>query len=248
LAHVLGLASAAVPPPELPVPEAPFASALARRAAREPLAYLTGRRGFWTFEVEVSRDTLIPRSDSETLIDAAKAALPEPSSVSRILDLGTGTGCLLIAALIEFPAAFGVGTDRVAAAAALAARNAARLGLAPRAAFLAADWAAPLDARFDLILCNPPYIESDAIATLMPEVARHEPRTALDGGASGHSAYARLLPQLPPLLTRQGCAILEIGQGQAPYAASLARAAGLHHAETRADMAGIDRALVLRLA
>jgi release factor glutamine methyltransferase len=248
LAHVLGLAAPGIPSPDSAVPEPGFTAALVRRAAREPLAYLTGRRGFWNFDVEVSPDTLIPRPDSETLIDSAKAALPETAAVSRILDLGTGTGCLLLAALIEFPAAFGVGTDRVPAAAALAARNAAHLGLASRAAFLAADWAAPLSGKFDLILCNPPYIESGTIPTLMPEVARHEPHTALDGGPSGLDAYVRLLPELPSLLSPQGRAILELGQGQAPQVAALAHKAGFRHAETRADLSGIDRALVLRLS
>ena len=216
-----------------------------RRAGREPLAYITGTKGFWTFEVVVSPATLIPRPDSETLIEAALAAWPDRNAVRRVLDLGTGTGCLLLAALLEFPAAFGVGADRVPAAAALAAGNAARLGLGGRAAFLAADWAAPLDARFDLILCNPPYIATGDIARLMPDVAHHEPASALDGGADGLVEYVRLIPGVLPLLNPGATAIFELGVGQAEAAGELARAAGYGRIATRPDIAGIPRALVL---
>ena len=162
-----------------------FRALVARRATREPLAFLIGRQDFWTLELEVGPATLIPRADSETLITACIAACPERGAVARILDLGTGTGCLLLAALVEFPAAFGVGVDRVPEAAALAARNARATGLAGRCAMLCADWATPLAGRFNLVLSNPPYIESAVIGGLMPEVACHEPRTALDGGADG---------------------------------------------------------------
>jgi release factor glutamine methyltransferase len=248
-AHALALPpGAAIPPDALLAPET-LAPLIARRAAREPLGYITGTRGFWTIELAVSPATLIPRPDSETLIEAALAHFPDRARPIRILDLGTGTGCLLLAALTEFPAAHGIGTDRAPAAARLAAHNAARLALAPRAAFLAADWAAPLApaaaARFDLILCNPPYIPAADIAALMPEVAAHEPRAALDGGADGLNAYATLLPTLPPLLAPGGLACLELGAGQFEAAAALARQAGFPRPAARQDLAGHDRALLL---
>lgn len=224
-----------------------LAAMAARRAAHEPLAYVTGSQPFWNLDLEVSPATLIPRADSETLIEAALAARPGRAAVRRVLDLGTGTGCLLLAALAEFPAAFGVGVDRVPAAAALAARNAAACGLASRAVFLAGDWASALAARFDLVLCNPPYIDSATVPTLMPEVARFEPASALDGGADGLAAYRRVLAALPGLLAPGGVAVLELGAGQADSVAALARAAGLEMPVLRADLAGIARAAVLSL-
>lgn len=221
-----------------------YASLLARRAAREPLALITGTQGFWTLDLEVSPATLIPRADTETLIEAALAARPDRAAIHRILDLGTGTGAILLAALAEYPAAWGLGLDRVAAAAALARRNAARNHLAARAAFAAADWAAPIAARFNLVFSNPPYIETATIPTLQPEVARHEPATALDGGPDGLDAYRTLIPTLPRLLAPGGLAILEIGQGQEDAVAALGRAHGFT-VTTRPDLAGIARALLL---
>ncbi len=198
LGHAMGLSpEALLREPRRAVPPdaaARFSELLRRRLEeRAPVAHLLGEREFWSLPIRVSPATLIPRPDSETLIEAACAAFPDRDAVRRILDLGTGTGCLLLAALTEFPAATGLGIDRVPAAAALAAANARRLGLAGRARFLAGDWGAPLAAavaaRFDLVLCNPPYIEAAAIAGLEPEVARHEPASALDGGADGLDAY-----------------------------------------------------------
>ena len=224
-----------------------FASLLARRLAREPMAYILGRRGFWTLDLEVSPATLIPRPDSETLIEAAQAAFPDRRAVRSVLDLGTGSGCLLLAARSEFPAAWGRGVDRAPAAIALAARNARGVGLASRAAFVRADWAAPVGQKFDVILCNPPYIRTGDIPTLMPEVARHEPRAALDGGPDGLAAYRLLIPVVPALLNPKGAAIFELGQGQADAVAALAArnnlSTGLRH-----DLGGIARALVLRNA
>jgi release factor glutamine methyltransferase len=218
---------------------------LDRRAAREPLALITGRREFWSLDLAVSAATLIPRPDSETLIEAALAAIPDRARVRRILDLGTGTGCLLLAALSEFPPAFGVGTDRTAAATSLARHNAAMLGMADRAAFVCTDWGDALVGGFDLIVSNPPYIRTGDLAALMPEVARHEPAAALDGGPDGLDAYRRILPELPRLLASGGVAVLELGVDQNEAVTGLARVAGFA-STTRADLAGIPRALLLR--
>ncbi len=224
---------------------ASFATLVARREAREPLALILGRREFWGLEFAVSPATLIPRPESETLIEAAIAAFLHRPPPRLILDLGTGTGCLLLAALSEFPGAFGIGVDRSSAAAALAARNATSLRLADRAGIVCADWADALDGRFDLVLCNPPYIRSEDLGRLMPEVARHEPRSALDGGPDGFAAYRRLLPVLPRLLIPGSVAVLELGAGQAEIAAELALQAGLA-GDLRPDLMAIPRALVLR--
>ena len=175
------------------VPASDYDAMLARRVAREPLALITGHREFWSLDLLVSPATLVPRPETETLIEAALAARADRGAVRRVLDLGTGTGCLLLAALTEFPLAWGVGVDRMPGAAALARDNARRLGLAGRSLFLAGDWAAPLAGRFDLVLSNPPYIAHEAIGALMPEVARHEPASALDGGPDGLDAYRRIV-------------------------------------------------------
>ena len=222
-----------------------FVGLVQRRAQHEPMAFLLGWQEFWSLRFAVSAATLIPRADSETLLDATLAAFPVRDAPLRVLDLGTGTGCLLLAALTEYSSATGVGVDRSAAAAALAAGNARSLGLAGRAAFLVADWAAPLAGRFDLVLSNPPYIEAAVVPALMPEVARHEPASALDGGADGLAAYRAIVTELPRLLRPGGRAVLELGAGQGPAVAALAEQAGLETAGVRADLGGIDRALVL---
>ena len=248
LAHAIGLPVATLlRDPHALADPAPFQALIARRAAHEPLAYILGRREFWSLDFAVSPATLIPRPDSETLIEAALAAFAHRAPPTRILDLGTGTGCLLLAVLHEFPGAFGIGTDRAPESAALAAANAAALGLADCAAFLCGDWAAPLDVRVDLVLCNPPYIPTSDIGGLMPEVARHEPPTALDGGADGLGAYRRIVPSLPALLRPDGVAVLELGIGQAPAVVALAAESGLV-ATTRPDLIGIARAVVLQSA
>jgi release factor glutamine methyltransferase len=249
LAHALGSTpEALLREPRAPVPAAQaarFRELLARRAARAPLALLIGRAGFWTLDLEVSAETLIPRADSEALVEAVLAAGRAPRSV---LDLGAGTGALLLAVLQEFPEAWGVGVDLRPGAAALAARNAARHGLSARASFLAGDWAAALAARFDLVLSNPPYIPSGEIAGLMPEVAAHEPASALDGGPDGLAAYRALCAALPGLLAPGGLAVLELGAGQAGAVAGLAEAAGLRVAGLRADLGGVPRAILLESA
>ena len=228
--------------PQALVPTSGYDALLDRRARHEPLAYILGHREFWSLDFLVSPATLIPRPDSETVVEAALAACPDPR---QILDLGTGTGCLLLAALHERPASFGVGVDMSPEAAALAARNAKRLGLGDRAAFLCANWAEALTGRFDLVLSNPPYIETAAITALMPDVAAFEPRRALDGGPDGLGAYRRIIGFLPGILAPGGVAVLELGAAQADAVDAMAAAAGLM-AGFRTDLAGIRRTIILR--
>ncbi len=243
LGHAAGLPrEALLREPLQDIDPTPYRALLARRAAREPLALILGRQEFWSLDFKVSPATLIPRADSETLIEAALAAMPDRSRVRSILDLGTGTGCLLLAALTEFPSAWGLGVDRSMDAAALASRNARALGLAARAAFICGDWADAVSGRFDLVLSNPPYIPSADIAGLMPEVAKYEPGGALDGGNDGLDAYRRILAALPGLLAPDGIAVLELGVGQAGPVSALAAGA----VTFRADLGGICRALVVR--
>ena len=249
LAHALGTTTdTLLRDPRAAVPleaAARFGAALKARLDHVPVAHILGSQGFWTLDLAVSPATLIPRPDSESLVEAALDAFPAIDAPLRVLDLGTGTGCLLLAVLSERPRAFGIGVDRAPAAAALAAGNAVRNGLAGRAAFVAGDWAAPLSGRFDLVLSNPPYIDSGAIAGLMPDVARHEPRLALDGGADGLDAYRAIVAALPGLLAPGGVAVLELGQGQRLAVESLALAGGLQPRGCRPDLGGIDRALVV---
>jgi release factor glutamine methyltransferase len=250
LGHVLGRAPGLLTTEAgAPVGEtdaARFRDLVARRAAHVPAAHLTGTRGFWTLDLIVTPDVLIPRPDSETLIEAALAALPDRSVVRRVLDLGTGSGALLLAALAEFPVALGVGVDRSPATLAVARANAARAGLADRALFVCGDWTAPLRETFDLVLANPPYIPSGEIAGLAPEVRDHDPRTALDGGPDGLAAFRAILADLPRVLAFSGLAVLELGAGQAADVAALAAASRLGIAQLRQDLGGIPRAILLR--
>ena len=248
LAHALGCRTEELlREPDGPVSTHTYDALLHRRTQREPLALVLGYREFWSLRFAVSPATLIPRPESETLIEAALRLFPERTAPLRILDLGTGTGCLLLASLHEFPRAFGVGIDRAWPAARLARGNAFNLGLSARSAFVCADWAQPIGFRFDLILSNPPYVESAAIPELMPEVARYEPRAALDGGVDGLEAYRALIPAIPRLLRSTGAAILEIGAGQGAAVAGLAKIHRLT-TSTAVDLAGIPRAMICRNA
>jgi release factor glutamine methyltransferase len=227
-----------------------FAAALARRERREPVAYIVGAKEFWSLSFAVSPAVLIPRPDSETLIEAALGLFPDRAQALRVLDLGTGSGCLLLSFLPERPHATGVGIDASAAALALAAANAAALGLAGRATFCLADWAKldrgeELAGGFDLVLCNPPYIPSADIAGLAPEVRDHEPHTALAAGEDGLDAFRVLGAVVPALLTASGMAVCEIGAGQADQAESCLICSGLRAIARRRDLAGIERALIL---
>ena len=229
--------------PLAPEARARFASLVRRRAAREPLAYIAGAREFWSLELAVGPAVLIPRPDSETVVAAALAR--GGRGVRRVLDLGTGSGCLLLALLTEWPAAFGVGTDRCAGALALAAANARALGLAGRCAFAAGDWGAALASAFDVLVCNPPYVATAALAGLAPEVA-HEPRMGLDGGADGLACFRRVVGAAPRLLAPGGLAAFEIGAGQEAPVRALMRAAGLRGIAAHDDLSGTVRCLTAR--
>ncbi len=218
-----------------------------RRAGGAPLAYLLGRREFWGLAFAVGPGVLVPRPDSETLVEAALAQIPA-ARPATILDLGTGSGCLLLAVLSERPLAWGLGVDRSADALAYARQNAIDLGLAARAALVRGDWWQALAGRFDLVLANPPYVPSATVATLMPEVRDHEPHAALDGGADGLAAYRALLAGLGDRLASGGLALFEIGHDQGAATVDLARAHGFPRARLIADLAGRDRCLVLTAA
>lgn len=222
-----------------------FADFVRRRGAGEPMAYLSGRKGFWTLDLEVTPDTLIPRGDTETLVEALLRYRPDRHSVASVLDLGTGSGCLLLAALSEYHQAFGIGVDRAEKTARQARKNARLNDLASRADFVVADWNDPLNTRFDVVLSNPPYIPKNDIPGLMKDVVAYEPGAALDGGDDGLDAYRQIIPRLTELLQPQGLAILEFGIGQEDDVANIARMAGLSVVELCADLAGITRAIVL---
>ena len=222
-----------------PVDAAAFAALVDRRAAGEPVAYITGRREFWSLDLCVTRDVLIPRPDSETLVGAAVAHFASTPGPARVLDLGTGSGALLLAALSEWPHATGVGVDASAAALAVAAANAARLGFGERAVFVHGGWEA-VAAMFDLILCNPPYVADDDV--LPRDVADWEPPAALFAGADGLADYRRLAPVVATRLG--GVACVEIGATQAEAATALFVAEGLT-VMLRRDLAGLPRALVV---
>lgn len=217
-----------------------FEPLIARREADEPVAYILGRRAFWTIELEVGPGVLIPRPDSETLIEAAVAHFGE-AGPATILDLGTGPGTLLLAALDQWPEARGLGIDTSAAALAYARRNAERLGLAGRAEFRLGDWAEGVGGPFDLILCNPPYVAEGA--ALPRDVVEWEPHEALFAGGDGLSEYRRLARALPRLLG-DGVACVEIGLGQEDKVAALFEAAGLR-LSGRHDLAGRLRCVIM---
>ncbi len=245
MAHVLGIERQALllDPARFDVP-ADFAGLVERRAAHEPVAYIVGYRDFWTIRLTVGPGVLIPRPDSETLMEAAVRYFGADGP-ENVLDLGTGPGSLLLAALAEWPQAAGLGVDASDAALAYARANAAALHMAGRAEFRIGDWAADLDGRFDLILCNPPYIADSE--QLMPDVADHEPARALFAGADGLDDYRRIIPELPRILTPDGVAILEIGHTQHMLVRELAETAGFKVA-CRQDLGGRDRALLLTRA
>jgi release factor glutamine methyltransferase len=223
-----------------------FDAMLGRRCSHEPASRILGRREFWSLSFEVSPATLDPRPDSETLVSAVLAQIGDRAAALSIIDFGTGTGCLLLAILSELPNAEGTGIDLSDEAVEVAQRNATALGLERRARFIRDDWARSVPGQFDVVVSNPPYIETQAIDGLAPEVARYDPRAALDGGTDGLAAYLALLPQAKRLLKPGGFVALEIGQGQGPAIRNLARVAGLSESGGASDLAGIERCLLFR--
>jgi len=216
-----------------------------RRLRREPVARILGVKEFWGLPLRIDESTLVPRPETETVVEAALSAIDRGgprSRALRIADLGTGSGALLIALLTELPNAIGVGTDMSREALAVARDNAARLGLAPRARFAACDFGAALQGGFDLVVSNPPYVMSGDIAALPPEVLR-DPHRALDGGADGLTCYRIIAEQASRLLLPAGDLVVELGLGQDILVASLFRSAGLTIMPMHTDLAGIPRAL-----
>lgn len=221
-----------------------------RRLAREPVARILGAREFWGLPFRLSEATLVPRPDTETVVELALAVFREldlSGRRPRIADIGTGSGAILLALLHEIPAAFGVGTDVSLTALNTARDNAAALGLAGRSGFVACSYAAALDGPFDLIVSNPPYIPSGEIPKLSREVREHDPHLALDGGNDGYDAYRALIPQAAERLAPGGALIVEAGQGQARDIETLMTAAALSlDRPPKADLGGILRAVSAR--
>jgi len=213
---------------------------VARRLRREPVAHIVGHKAFWTLDLRVSPDVLIPRPETELLVEAALAMIT-PDAQARVLDLGVGSGAILLAVLNDRPNATGVGVDASEAALAVAHANANALALGDRIELRQGDWCAGLEESFDLVLSNPPYIPTGDIEGLAPDVAQHEPRMALDGGPDGLDAYRTIIAQLPKVLRPGGGFALEVGAGRADAVAALAMAAGLNVLPHKADLAGIDR-------
>lgn len=248
VAEVLGVAPdrvALAPDTPLSPDQAERLAALAaRRQAREPMSHILGRRGFWTLNLKVTADTLDPRGDTETLVEAVLKRLPDRDRPLRVVDFGTGTGAILLALLSELPNATGVAVDKSPAALEVARENAIAHGLAPRIRFLLSDWGRDLDERFDVIVSNPPYIPEQDIDGLEPEVARYEPRLALAGGADGLDCYRQLVPQMARLLASGGIAGVEVGKGQAEAVAELYRQSGLDVLALEQDLAGVQRCVI----
>lgn len=225
-----------------------FDKLLKRREAREPVAYIIGVKEFWSLDITVTPETLIPRSDSETLVDTAVRCVPERDKLERILDLGTGSGCLLVALLSEFTNAWGLGLDRKLETLTIAKGTAARLGFGERISFVAGDWQTPLGGvPFDLVVANPPYVPDAEWRTLASDVRDYEPFHALRGGPDGLDDIRRILLGLPRILTDGGISIVEFGAGQADSVAEFARSVcGLTVQSIERDLAGRERCIVIR--
>jgi release factor glutamine methyltransferase len=223
-----------------------FAASIKRRAGGEPVARILGRKEFWSRSFSLSPETLVPRPETETLVEAALAMKHEREAALRILDLGTGSGILLGALLLEYPNATGIGVDLDEGAVVTARGNLAALGVAMRGEILRGNWAHGLRGRFDIVVSNPPYVASGDIAGLQVEVRAHDPAAALDGGSDGLECYRAIIADLPRLLAPGGIAILELGAGQEGAVAEIARHAQVPvNGPARCDLSGHPRAMVL---
>jgi len=223
-----------------------FETAIQQRLNREPVSRILGSRGFWSLEFALDKAALDPRPDSETLIEAVLDHVASRQAPLRVLDLGTGTGCLLLSVLAEFPRARGTGIDISPDCVVLARRNAETNGLGDRASFQTGYWDDGLDAIFDVILCNPPYIPTSVIPTLEPEVAVHEPGRALDGGPDGLECYRELATRFKRILAKNGHIFLETGHDQHADVTAIMTAHGLTTLSARLDLAANERCLVLQ--
>ncbi len=233
------------------VPLLDLAAIMARRCAGEPVARILGQAGFWDMELELAVSTLVPRPDTETVVTNVLARRERERGQShncRILDLGTGSGAILLALLRELPGALGVGTDLSQEALLVARRNADRHGLRERTDFVVGHWARAIEGRFDVVVSNPPYIPTADLADLSPEVRLHDPVLALDGGQDGLDAYREIFAALPSLLAPGGLAALEFGMGQAANIRALAGTERFSGVEVHRDLAGRERVIVLRAA
>ena len=219
-----------------------------RRLMYEPVARIVGRKEFWGLQFRITPATLVPRPETETLVEAALAAIPDRSLPLRIVDFGTGTGALLLTLLSEFPNAEGIGTDVSVSALSVARENANRLGVGSRAYFAACDYGSALRGPFDLINSNPPYISSGDIAGLDPEVRTYDPRLALDGGTSGLDGYHAVVAHAGRLLAPRGILVVELGAGQASSVADLMGKGGMVADAPKPDLGGHFRALLGRSA
>ncbi|KAF0115871.1 MAG: hemK [Rhodospirillaceae bacterium] len=247
LAHVLGVTPHDLVLRENPLPSAEqraFEALIARRAVREPVSRILGRRGFWSLDLCLDAETFDPRSDTETVVEAVLERTLDRQAPYTVLDLGTGSGCLLLALLAELPWARGLGVDIEAKTLAVAHANALAAGLAARAVFRVGNWGEGLQERFDIIVANPPYIAEADLDSLAPEVARFDPRRALAGGRDGFDAYRTLAPHLYRVLRPGGVAALEIGQGQAKEVERLMICGGMAFLGARADLSGVVRCMV----
>ncbi len=220
-----------------------FDAVIRRRITGEPAAYIIGLREFWSLPFKVTPATLIPRPDTESVIELVMQLFADRARPQRILDIGTGSGCLVLALLDIYADACGIGTDISAPALSVASENAKALGLSDRATMIEGAWSAQQAGPFDLIVSNPPYIPSPDIATLEPTVRAFEPLSALDGGADGLDAYRNVLAEVPDILSNAGWVVLEVGIHQADPVTEIARNLGLVEGPRQCDIAGIDRAL-----
>ncbi|HEY2071588.1 MAG TPA: peptide chain release factor N(5)-glutamine methyltransferase [Rhizomicrobium sp.] len=227
--------------------EALFEQFLTRRIRREPVAYITGKKGFWTLDLDVGPGVLVPRPETETLIEEALREFPDRQAPLRAVDFGVGSGAILLSFLSEYPGAVGLGIDRSRKALDWAERNARNLGFCRRWELVDADWSAAPPGEFDVIFSNPPYVTSTELSAAAPELG-YEPEGALDGGADGLAAYRVLAPIVASRLNKRGVGFLEIGQGQGEAVRAILAAAGLETVRIVTDLSGIPRCVVTRLA